>query len=140
MNQQDIPRLMAMLCAAYPSTSVSAATIAIYSQKLARFSVEQVTKAVSDHIDQGKKFPTIAELSERAGRVQSQPERARLPEWKHTQFAATPSDLIGRDGVNRGYPNAAYREARHAMLERLRERFPTYRPPSEREWAKAVTA
>jgi len=54
----------AKLCAAYPRSENSKATVAIYHERLKKFDAEHLMAAVNIAIDRCKFFPTVAELIE----------------------------------------------------------------------------
>ena len=54
----------AKLCAAYPRHDLSAATLTVYYERLARYDINRLVVAVNLAIDRCKFFPTVAELIE----------------------------------------------------------------------------
>lgn len=52
----------AKLCAAYPRIPLSKATIVVYHEKLGRFPIDEIMRAVDHCIETCEFFPAVAEL------------------------------------------------------------------------------
>lgn len=85
MKQAEALRILAKYSEAYPATRLSKEGRLLYSEKLSKFSVEQLEKAMDALLEKCRYFPTIAEIfSEaehfRADREAGEPE-CGTPEW-----------------------------------------------------------
>jgi len=54
--------VISRLCAAYPRYRINAATVALYHERLERFSVEDLSRAINIWIDNNDEFPAISDL------------------------------------------------------------------------------
>ncbi len=63
-KQDQFAILWARLCAAYPRQDISAATIAVYYERLSKFTQVDLTIAMDRALDGCKFFPTIADIIE----------------------------------------------------------------------------
>jgi hypothetical protein len=151
MKLEDVIKLLDRLVAAFPNQSISGKTIALYADRLSRFSEHQIRVAVAQSIDNELKFPSIAAVCERAGlaprdlgnldelpvhidRALTPGRKHRFREYMDSSLAGQELDeaeLVGPTG-ERSFPNAVFWRAHEAQLALTRERFPFHNPPSER--------
>lgn len=113
MTDDQTGMLLDALVAAFPRTTMTAETAQIYASFLADLDFDRAATAVATHIAEGKWFPTVADLRERAFTSERGPDIDqawaevkrkvgsvgiyREPQWSHPAIAAAIGSLTWRD-------------------------------------------
>jgi len=91
------------LCASYPRTAVSAATIEEYRKHLSRYTIQQLTAALYDVVEESEFFPTIAEIKRAVAALPRPKPPLMLEERPNSEQVAIAQAKIREmiDGISR---------------------------------------